>query len=165
MRPRPRITHTKSAILVMIAKVVQKYKGNWCLATQETFISLLKLHRNVKIARRMLNYHLSDLRDQGLIKTIKRTKRNADGTLCLLSSATCITIKGCYVLARGGYSWAYKHAKKLRKKYFAIVTSKNINDKHKNINENDSVRLNYNPFKDPAFRKATGIDKIIFDTS
>jgi len=151
--------------LVTLSKVIQKYKGNWCLATQETLLLLLKEYHGIKINRRMLNYHLADLRNHNLINTIKRTRRNEDGTLCLLSSSTCLTVKGCYVLARNGFAWAYKHAKKLRKKYFPFISSKNIQEKGEVTNKDSTVQLKYNPFNDPEFRKVTGIDKIVFDTS
>lgn len=165
MRDLPGYTHTKSAVLVTVSKVIQKYKGNWCLATQNTIILLLEEHHKINIKRRSLNYHLADLREHGLIRTIRRNGRNADGTLYLLSSATCLTIKGCYYLARNGYNWAYKKAKQLQKTYYPSVPAKNIQQSQSTDDREEKTLSNYNPFKDPAFREATGLDTIIFDTS
>ncbi|MBA7627047.1 hypothetical protein ES703_34508 [subsurface metagenome] len=109
--------HTKVATLVTISKVIQKHSKNWCYASQNTILNLLTLFHNIAIQRRMLNYHLADLRAQGLIKTYGRTHRNENGTLCLLSSATCLTMKGALFLYKLGSLWALRHFKALKKKY------------------------------------------------
>jgi len=114
---------TKVATLVTISKVIQKHQKNWCYASQNTILNLLTLFHNIGIHRRMLNYHLADLREQGLIKTWRRTKRNEDGTICLLSSATCLTMKGALFLYKMGSSWALRHFKALKKKYMPQVAA------------------------------------------
>jgi hypothetical protein len=65
----------------------------------------------------MLNYHLADLRKAGLIKTIRRTHRKSDGTLCLQTSATCLTPLGYLELWKLGCGWAKKMYDSLIKKY------------------------------------------------
>lgn len=109
--------HTKLSTLVTISKVIQKHSKNWCYASQETILNLLTKFHNIGIKRRMLNYHLADLRGHGMIRTFGRTHRRDDGTICLLSSATCLTMKGALFLYKMGSSWALRHFKSLKKKY------------------------------------------------
>jgi len=109
--------HTKLSTLVTISKVIQKHHKNWCYASQNTILNLLSLFHNIAIHRRMLNYHLADLRGHGLIRTFGRTHRREDGTLCLLSSATCLTMKGALFLYKMGNIWALRHFKSLKNKY------------------------------------------------
>lgn len=109
--------HTKLSTLVTISKVIQKHATFWCYASQNTILNLLTSFHNVAIQRRMLNYHLADLRGHGMIRTFGRTHRNEDGTICLLSSATCLTIKGALFLYKMGNLWALRHLKALKKKY------------------------------------------------
>lgn len=165
MRNLPKYKHTKTAVHITIAKVIQKYKGNWCLATQATILSLLFNNHGIKIGLRALNYHLADLRKHFLIHSIKRSHRNADGTLCLLSTANALTSRGCYALAKLGFRWAWAHGKKLRKRYEAVVPDTNVKAAKEKVSNLVGVSLGYNPFKDPDFRKAVGVDKIIFDSS
>lgn len=106
--------HSKTSLLVTIAHVIKVHDNNWCYATQSKLIELLAQHHQVDIKQRQLNYHLRDLRDAGFIKTIKRTRREEDGTLTLMSSATCLTIKGCLRLFQLGMAWALRHLKKLK---------------------------------------------------
>ena len=105
-----RLIHTKSIVLVTIAKIIEQNRGNWCLASQEKLLALLKEHHGIKIKNRALNYHLSDLRAEGIIKSIKRASRDNKGKLRLLSSATCITMKGLHYLEKMGYQFKINKA-------------------------------------------------------
>lgn len=108
---------TKFSTLTTVSKVIQAHRKDWCYAAQQTLLNLLKKFHNIAIGRRMLNYHLADLRKEGLIKTYGRIHRREDGTICLLSSATCLTLKGAYYLYKKGNSWALRHFKALKKRY------------------------------------------------
>jgi len=108
---------SKISVLITCASVIRKYKGNWSTASQNKILELLKKYHDVKIHRRQLGYHLADLRSEEFIRTIKRHRRDRDGTIRYNSSATCLTIKGCLFLYRKGVEWALKHMKKLRDKY------------------------------------------------
>lgn len=110
--------NTKLNVLTTLAAVIRKYKKKHCTAGQTKIIELLATYYNVSIQHRMLNYHLADLRKMGLIKTIKRTHRKKDGTLCLETSATCLTPHGYYELWQLGCEWAKKQYDRLIKKYF-----------------------------------------------
>ncbi len=112
---------TKISLLSTYGKLVQRHNKNYVYPSQETLLMLLKRHYRISISRRALNYHLSDLRKQGLIKTIKRTARTAQGQIEQLASATCLTIKGCRLLFKLGSSWALRHLKKLRDKYLPSI--------------------------------------------
>lgn len=109
--------HSKTSLLVTVGSIIRKYEGNWCYAGQTRILELIKDIHGIDIKRRQLNYHLADLREGGLIRTIKRTRRNADGTITLLSSATCLTQKGCWRLIQLGVRWAISHLRKLKRKY------------------------------------------------
>lgn len=109
--------NTKYAILLTVFFVMRRYKSFWCYSTQMHMLELLEKYHRIKISRRQLNYHLHDLRTQGFLKTWKRHKRDGTGKICLVSSASCITLKGCYYLVRKGVSLAIFHMKQLRKRF------------------------------------------------
>lgn len=108
---------TKISLLATYGKLIQLHNKNHVYPSQETLLKLLKQHYRIIINRRSLNYHLADLRAQGLIKSIKRNSRNAQGQFEQLTSATCLTIKGCKLLFKLGSAWALRHLKKLRIKF------------------------------------------------
>lgn len=109
---------SKFSILRIIAFNVQRYGKNWCYMSQDKMLKILSSVYNVKIERRNLNYHLASLRDQGLIISIRRTHRNQNGTLCLLSTATCLTQEACKLLIKFGYQYFRKLYASIRKKYW-----------------------------------------------
>ena len=108
---------TKLQTMTTIAAVIRKYKKKYCTASQQKITELLATYYKVSIKARMLNYHLADLRKAGLIKTIRRTHRKSDGTLCLQTSATCLTALGYLELWKLGCAWAKKMYDSLIKKY------------------------------------------------
>ena len=112
---------TKLQTLTTLAAVIRKYKKKYCTASQQKITELLATYYKVSIRERMLNYHLADLRKAGLIKTIRRTHRKADGTLCLQTSATCLTPLGYLELWKLGCVWAKKKYDSLIKKYCTKV--------------------------------------------
>ncbi len=109
--------NTKYAILITVFFVMRRYKSLWCYSSQTHMLELLLKYHKIKISRRQLNYHLHDLRAQGHIKTWKRHKRDKFGRIHLVTSASCITLKGCYYLVRKGVSLAIFHMKQLRKRF------------------------------------------------
>jgi hypothetical protein len=152
--------HTKLQTLTSIAAVIRKYKKNYCTASQEKLVELLVKYHGVSIQRRMLNYHLADLRKLGLIKTVRRTHRNKDGTLCLETSATCLTPSGYLELLKLGCEWAKKKYNQLMDKYFP----KKIDTKKapEPLNEEELLRrrrLGEEVMKSTDFRKAFNMDE------
>lgn len=151
---------TKLQTLTTIAAVIKKYKKKYCVAGQEKLIELLATYYNVSIQKRMLNYHLADLRKFGLVKTIKRTHRKADGTLCLQTSATCLTPLGYYELWKLGCEWA-------KKKYYSLIKTYcpklHYGQKAGPGPQEEELhrRRDLIPemFKNPEFRKAFGMDE------
>lgn len=155
----PAILRSKIAVLVTISKVIQKYQKYWCYASQNTILELLDQFHNVTIHRRMLNYHLADIREEGLIKTIGRTHRNDDGTICLLSSATCLTIKGALFLYRMGSAWALRHMKSLKEKY-QPEQPKDLELRARgpaDPQEKPPRKISKNPFLDRTLREKMGL--------
>lgn len=148
---------SKVAVLITQASIIRKYKGNWCYASQQTLLDLLKKCHDTVIKRRQLNYHLADLRAEGLIKTIKRHRRDPDGTVCLLSSATCLTMKGCVFLYRLGQFWALKHLNTLRSKYLPNRNRPKRETAKETPRPNDKQRREDNPFSNPVFRQQVGL--------
>ena len=110
-------TSTKISLLTTIGHIIDKYTSNYCTASQAKLLDLLKNIHGIDIKRRCLNYHLHDLRESGLIISIRRTWRRKDGTLCLRTSATCLTADGWSQLARLGWTKAVVYYKRLRQKY------------------------------------------------
>ena len=108
---------TKYDTLITTAFIIQKSRGNWSYASRNATLEILEKIHKIKIRYRQLGNHLADLREGGLIKSITRNHRRADGTLCLLTSARCLTIKGCKYLIRHGVTWARHHLNKLKLKY------------------------------------------------
>lgn len=150
---------TKVQVMTSIASVIRKYKKSYCVASQKKLIELLADHHRVSIHRRMLNYHLADLRKFGLIKTIRRTHRNKDGTLCLETSATCLTAAGYWELWKLGCEWAKKKYYQLINKYFPKKVENN--KAAEPVDEQEIVRrraLAKKVMKDPSFRKAFSMD-------
>ena len=115
---------TKFSLLTCISLVIRKYKGNYCYASQERFLGLLEEFHGIKIKVRALNKHLADLRSEGFIKSHKRSHRNDDGTLCLQTSATCLTIKGYSLLVAEGVEWCKNKLFALKKKYMTWFEKK-----------------------------------------
>jgi len=151
---------TKMQTLTTIAAVIRKYNKKYCTASQGKIIELLEEFYTVSIGPRMLNYHLADLRDMKLIKSIKRTHRKADGTLCLQTSATCITPQGYRELWKLGSEWARKMFDKLTKKYFPKKASQIKTPAPVNQEELDRRRaLGEAIFKTKAYSEAFGLDK------
>lgn len=110
---------TKFSLLTTISAIIRKYKGKYCYASQERFLELLEEIHGIKIKVRALNKHLHDLRAEGLIISRKRIRREEDGTLCLETSATCITIAGYELLIREGAEWCKGILYQLKKKYMS----------------------------------------------
>lgn len=145
--------NTKYAILITIFMVMRRYKSFWCYSTQMHMLKLLEKYHKIVISRRQLNYHLRDLRDQGFIKTWKRHKRNEKGRICLVSSASCLSLKACVYLVRKGVSMAVHHLKALRKRYglrpitFGKDQTNGYNYPNgKNGHANGSNRITYKEF-------------------
>ena len=151
---------SKYSVLVTCAGVIHKYKGNWGTASQNTILGLLKTFHDIDIKRRQLGYHLADLRSEELIRTIKRHRRDPDGTICYNSSATCLTIKGCLFLYRKGVVWALKHMKKLRDKY---IPHEPTGSKWETAKKPRTPGVNPqgdSPFMDSEFRRKKGFGPI-----
>lgn len=150
---------SKVSLVVTISKVIQAHTRFWCYASQSTLLQLLEKYHNIKIKRRMLNYHLADLRSEGLIKTWKRNYRNDDGTLCLLSSATCLTLKGATFLYKLGSNWALRHIKSLKERYVPAQASKSPRreDPPGQTREDPTRKIDQNPFLDETLRRKIGL--------
>jgi len=145
--------------MTTLAAIIRKYKKSYCVASQAKLLILLDQHYHVEIQRRMLNYHLADLRKAGMIKTIKRTHRKSDGTIVLLTSATCLTPIGYYELFKLGCGWAKRQYDKLMSKYCPKIHFKS--QKTEGMNEEEQMRrrkLGKDLFKSPEFRAIWGMD-------
>jgi len=129
---------TKYSTLICLQKIIEKHGSNYSYASQAKLLELLETIHKVKINVRMLGYHLADLRREGLITSIKRTHRREDGTLSLLTSATCLTIAGCKYLATKGVKWAWQHLKLLVKKYVPRDTTHAAHEKDETITQSES---------------------------
>lgn len=108
---------TKYSILVSIGKIIEKHGENYSYASTKTILELLSKYAGIKIGKRTYYAHMSDLRKEGLVKSIRRYGRELDGKIYNRTSAVCITIKGYVQLALRGWKWALSMAKKLRKKF------------------------------------------------
>jgi DNA-binding transcriptional ArsR family regulator len=150
---------TKLQTLTTISAIIRKYKKKYCVASQQKITELLAEHYKVSIKKRMLNYHLADLRKAGLIKSIKRISRNRDGTICLNTSATCLTPLGYHELWKLGCEWAKKMYNRLAKKYFPEKASKVETRAPISQEEVDQRRaLGRAIFNTEAYKRAFGSD-------
>jgi hypothetical protein len=150
---------TKIQVLSTVAAIIRKHKNNYCVASQEKIIELLETWYWTKIKRRMLNYHLADLRKFGLIKSIHRTHRNSDGTICLMTSATCLTSLGYRELWALGCEWAKKKMDALTRKYNPKIGDDIKTTPAPPQSEIDRRReMIPGMFADPKFRAAFGMD-------
>lgn len=152
--------NSKYSTLIVLLKIMARYDSFWSQASQRTILKYLEKFHRVKINRRMLNYHLADLRAAKFIRTIKRHKRNNDGTLCLLPSAHCITLKGYAYLASKAVALAWTRLKALRAKYFPGETIRHAIKKHIEPPQEDLAPKKYNPFLDPDFRRKQGLTPV-----
>jgi len=145
--------------MTTIAAIIRKYKKKYCVASQAKIIELLKSFYGVEIKERMLNYHLADMREAGLIKSIKRSYRNRDGTLTLNTSATCLTPHGYYELWKMGCEWAKKMYDRLIRKYCPKIGDQYTKTPAPQDGELRRRRtLGKEVFRDPAYLKAFGLD-------
>lgn len=147
----------KYDVLITLMAIIRRYKGNWCYASRSKILELLKEHHGIIIGYRQLGNHLADLRDSGLIKSFGRNYRNKNGTICLLTSARCLTIAGCKYLIKRGVLWARGHLGKLKAKYIP----KEPKPPSKELPRQEWVQLprrpGVNPFLDPEFRRRMGL--------
>jgi hypothetical protein len=151
--------NTKLQVLSTVSAIIRKHKNNYCVASQEKIIELLETWYWTKIKRRMLNYHLADLRKFGLIKSIHRTHRNSDGTICLMTSATCLTSLGYRELWALGCEWAKKKMDALIRKYNPKIGDDIKTTPAPPQSETDRRReMIPGMFADPKFRAAFGMD-------
>lgn len=151
---------TKLQLLSTIAHIIKRYDNNFCFASQATFIRLLAKHYGTHIKIRQLNYHLADLRKAGLIKSIKRNKRNSDGTICLQTSVTCLTPLGYYNLFKLGVSWAHQRYMELVARYFPPNPKKETKRQEWSAKEQmKRLEIGHRMFEDPDFRKAFCLDE------
>jgi len=151
---------SKISVLITCAAVIRKYEGNWSTASQNKILDLLKRYHDIKIKRRQLGYHLADLRKEEFIKTIKRHRRDPDGTIVYNSSATCLTIKGCLFLYRKGVVWALKHMKKLHDKYIPQEPTGSRRETAKSPHTPGVDPQGDSPFMDSEFRRKKGFGPI-----
>jgi len=151
--------NTKTQTLSTIAGVIKKYKKNWCYASQDKIVELLLNWYDTEIRVRALNYHLADLRSWGMIKSKRRTHRLKDGTLCLKTTATCITPRGYYELWKLGSEWAKKMYDRLIKRYFPKPVVKiEPPEKYDEAEHWRRRTLGKEIFKTEEYRKAFGLD-------
>ena len=148
---------TKVAVLTTLAAIIKKYKGNWGTASQKKLLELLATYHGIPIKRRMLSYHLADLREARLITTIKRHKRSRNGQICLLSSATALTMKGCLLLFRLGNRWALKQLRYLKHRYSPQPEIARKREIHHKVPAPTKKPPGPNPFLDPGARLALGL--------
>ncbi len=144
---------TKIAVLTTFGKLIQLSTKNYVYPSQESLLKLLKQHYHISISRRALNYHLADLRTERLIKSIKRYLHGENGTIAALTSAVCLTAKGCRYLFKLGSEWARRHLKKLRHKFgwAAVAPREQLPDP---ITSGKTIKEIFNTnMTDPAYLK------------
>lgn len=151
---------TKYATLLTTYKVMKAHNKYWSTVTRAKLIYLLEKYHTTKIGKRALNYHLKDLRDEGLIKTYRNWGRFKDGTIYLKASSHCITVKGYRLLMVMGVREAYKRIKELTKRYLPSLDTQNDRDNHTRTQEIPPRKTGKNPFLDPEFRKRKGFKEI-----
>lgn len=149
--------NSKYSALVTLFHIMSRYNSMWSYASQRKILQLMEKYHGITIKRRMLNYHLADLRSAGYIKTIKRHTRDDEGQIILLPSAHCITLKGYLYLAYKAVGKAWDRVKALRKRYLPKET--HPKDLQTPIQEHVEIpqRDGYNPFLDPHYRQARGL--------
>lgn len=152
--------NTKFDVLITITSIIRKYKGNWCYASRDRILELLLYHHSISIGYRQLGNHLADLRDQGLIKSIRRNHRKEDGTLCLLTSARCLTIKACNYLIKRGLFWLKQHRNYLKRKYLPPPDPGKPREIPPLPPQPDLTTTPENRFTDPEIRKKLGLKPI-----
>lgn len=148
---------TKIAVLTTIGAIIKKYKGNWSLASQKRMLELLKQIHTIPIKRRMLCYHLADLRAAKLITTIKRHKRDENGQICLMSSATALTVGGCVLLFKLGNRWALKQLEFLKSRYGQEATPNGKGENNHKPPNGRKTKPGPGRFQDPGFRVGIGL--------
>ncbi len=144
---------TKISLLSTYGKLIQLHNKNHVYPSQETLLKLLRRHYHISISRRTLNYHLADLVSEGFIKRIRRSHRNAYGQIEQLTTAACLTIKGCRLLFKLGSSWALRHLKKLRDKFGFVVPPKPQPTPQVTISDKPSKDIFKTNMTDPAYLK------------
>lgn len=145
--------HTQVSTLLCISHVIKKHGGNYSFAANQHYLEALQKYHGIKIGMRTLVYHMTKLRREGYIKSIRRYVHNADGTINRRTSAVCVTVSGYYKLAKLGVSWAFAIANRLGKKYIPkwksllpghIKSADQLNDQQlQKINEQNRLNFKY----------------------
>lgn len=95
-----KIGQTKLSILVTFMCICVKHQKTYCWPTRKKIRQLLKQYHQVDVSVSTIDTHLRELRQEGLIKSFKRTGRNPDGTMFNLPSNRQLTKKSVFLLCR-----------------------------------------------------------------
>lgn len=140
-----------------MAMMIKRGRGNWCYASRQGKITWISKVYGTVIKYRMMGYHLADIVKEGIFKRIRRTHRNPDGTIILLTAAYCLTFKGCKYLIKHGMEWGKNQYNKLKLKYVPSKPGKPY-DEAKHLDREEVLKPpGENPFLDPGHRRRLGL--------
>ena len=117
------IHRSKISVLVVIHKLIEKYKHSYCWPTRLRIQKLILKYHNIEISLSAIDKHLKSLNDNDYIVSFRNFGRREDGTYFLKPSNRQLTKKGLAFLISLGTrasSWLIKfifHKNKIRNRF------------------------------------------------
>ena len=96
-------TNVKAApIIILLFKIMEKNKKDYCFPSQKKILELLDIRQNIKQSRATLNRWLRVIEDAGYIVRRRRIKRDPIKGMMFKSTLYFMTLKGLHLLKRMG---------------------------------------------------------------
>jgi len=106
----------KGIPILSIIQGLSKFHGKkYCYPSQKKILELLKNRLGIKISIATLNRHLRVIEDKGLLRRIRRLRRDPVKGMIFQSTVYVICYKGYMLLTKTGVM-VWKHVKKVFKK-------------------------------------------------
>ncbi len=97
-----KIQRSKISIIIVIFKIMEKYKRSYCYPTRKTIQKFLSKYHDTKISLSAIDKHLKSLNDLHYIQSFRRYGQRADGTFFNKPSNRQLTKKGlAFLLSLG----------------------------------------------------------------
>lgn len=103
-----KIQRSKITIVIVIFKIMEKYKRSYCYPTRKTIQEFLSKYHDIKISLSAIDKHIKSLNEMNYIKSFRRYGQRENGTFFNKPSNRQLTRKGLsFLLSLGIYVSAW----------------------------------------------------------